>query len=123
MQRKVPKETAAAILSVKSDGRKTPIHGLKFEWSLGITCFDDLAFLIFRRAVVCRPSENKKNVLVHITGGGGMDNILEMRHITKDFSGVKALDDVNLVVRQGEIHALCGENGAGCAGRQDSRNQ
>ena len=42
-----------------------------------------------------------------------MDNILEMRHITKDFSGVKALDDVNLVVRQGEIHALCGENGAG----------
>ena len=36
-----------------------------------------------------------------------MDNILEMRHITKDFSGVKALDDVNLVVRQGEIHALC----------------
>nr|WP_303839826.1 ATP-binding cassette domain-containing protein [Selenomonas ruminantium] len=44
---------------------------------------------------------------------GGMDNILEMRHITKDFSGVKALDDVNLVVKRGEIHALCGENGAG----------
>ena len=42
-----------------------------------------------------------------------MDNILEMRHITKDFSGVKALDDVNLVVKRGEIHALCGENGAG----------
>lgn len=41
------------------------------------------------------------------------DIILEMRHITKDFSGVKALDDVNLVVKKGEIHALCGENGAG----------
>lgn len=39
--------------------------------------------------------------------------ILEMRHITKEFSGVKALDDVNLKVRKGEIHALCGENGAG----------
>ena len=39
--------------------------------------------------------------------------ILEMRHITKAFSGVKALDDVNLQVKKGEIHALCGENGAG----------
>ena len=41
------------------------------------------------------------------------DYILEMNHITKDFSGVKALDDVNLKVKRGEIHALCGENGAG----------
>jgi len=39
--------------------------------------------------------------------------ILEMRHITKEFSGVKALDDVNLTIKKGEIHALCGENGAG----------
>lgn len=41
------------------------------------------------------------------------DFILEMNHITKEFSGVKALDDVNLKVCRGEIHALCGENGAG----------
>ena len=41
------------------------------------------------------------------------DYILEMNHITKEFSGVKALDDVNLKVKKGEIHALCGENGAG----------
>jgi len=41
------------------------------------------------------------------------DIILEMRHITKEFSGVKALDDVSLTVKRGEIHALCGENGAG----------
>ncbi len=41
------------------------------------------------------------------------DYILEMNHITKEFSGVKALDDVNIKVRRGEIHALCGENGAG----------
>jgi len=39
--------------------------------------------------------------------------ILEMKHITKEFSGVKALDDVNLMIKKGEIHALCGENGAG----------
>jgi putative multiple sugar transport system ATP-binding protein len=41
------------------------------------------------------------------------DYILEMDHITKEFSGVKALDDVNLKVKRGEVHALCGENGAG----------
>ena len=41
------------------------------------------------------------------------DYILEMDHITKQFSGVKALDDVNIKVKKGEIHALCGENGAG----------
>ena len=41
------------------------------------------------------------------------ENILEMRHIVKEFSGVKALSDVNLTVKKGEIHALCGENGAG----------
>jgi putative multiple sugar transport system ATP-binding protein len=43
-----------------------------------------------------------------------MDNtILEMRGITKTFPGVKALQDVNLDVRSGEIHAIVGENGAG----------
>ncbi len=38
---------------------------------------------------------------------------LEMRNITKQFPGVKALDDVNLKVRPNQIHALVGENGAG----------
>jgi putative multiple sugar transport system ATP-binding protein len=42
-----------------------------------------------------------------------MDAILEMRGIGKTFPGVKALDNVNLVVRSGEIHAVVGENGAG----------
>ena len=41
------------------------------------------------------------------------DIILEMRGITKEFPGVKALDDVNFVVKRGSIHALVGENGAG----------
>ncbi|MEO6943470.1 MAG: multiple monosaccharide ABC transporter ATP-binding protein, partial [Lacisediminihabitans sp.] len=39
--------------------------------------------------------------------------ILEMRSITKEFPGVKALSNVSMTVQNGEIHAICGENGAG----------
>lgn len=39
--------------------------------------------------------------------------ILEMKNICKSFAGVKALDNVRLQVRPGEVHALMGENGAG----------
>lgn len=39
--------------------------------------------------------------------------MLEMQHISKIFPGVRALDDVSLKFREGEIHALMGENGAG----------
>lgn len=39
--------------------------------------------------------------------------LLEMKSITKTFPGVKALDNVNFKVEEGEIHALVGENGAG----------
>lgn len=38
---------------------------------------------------------------------------LEMDHITKKFGGVKALTDVTLQIKKGEVHALVGENGAG----------
>ena len=41
------------------------------------------------------------------------ENILEMRNITKIFPGVKALDNVQLKVQKGTVHALMGENGAG----------
>lgn len=41
------------------------------------------------------------------------DYILEMKQITKEFPGVKALDNVNFKVKRGEIHCLVGENGAG----------
>ena len=41
------------------------------------------------------------------------DYILEMKGITKEFPGVRALDDVTFQVKRGEIHALVGENGAG----------
>lgn len=39
--------------------------------------------------------------------------LLEMKKITKEFPGVRALDNVNFKVREGEIHCLVGENGAG----------
>src|SRR5690554_4686172 len=38
---------------------------------------------------------------------------LQMKNITKEFPGVKALDMVTFSVNKGEIHAVCGENGAG----------
>jgi ribose transport system ATP-binding protein len=38
---------------------------------------------------------------------------MELRGITKDYSGVPALTDVSLQIRSGEVHALLGENGAG----------
>lgn len=41
------------------------------------------------------------------------DDILRMEKIRKEFPGVVANDDINFVVRQGEIHGLLGENGAG----------
>ena len=45
--------------------------------------------------------------------GDDVSAVVEMRHIVKTFPGVRALDNVSLDVRQGEIHALVGKNGAG----------
>ena len=42
-----------------------------------------------------------------------MEDILRLRKINKSFPGVKALTDVDLTLKKGEVHALVGENGAG----------
>lgn len=42
-----------------------------------------------------------------------MENILEIRNLTKTYPGVTALNDFSLDIRRGECHALVGENGAG----------
>ena len=39
--------------------------------------------------------------------------VLEMKGVVKEFPGVRALDGVNLKVRPGKVHVICGENGAG----------
>lgn len=41
------------------------------------------------------------------------DHILELQNISKTYPGVKALDDVSISFRKGEVHAIVGENGAG----------
>lgn len=41
------------------------------------------------------------------------DDILVLQGINKSFGGIRALNDVSLSIRKGEIHALVGENGAG----------
>jgi methyl-galactoside transport system ATP-binding protein len=43
----------------------------------------------------------------------GSEVLLEMQGITKEFPGVKALDDVSFTLRRGTVHSLVGENGAG----------
>ncbi|MGI6152778.1 MAG: sugar ABC transporter ATP-binding protein [Christensenellaceae bacterium] len=39
--------------------------------------------------------------------------LLEVKNLTKIFPGVKALDNVNIAITEGTVHAICGENGAG----------
>lgn len=56
--------------------------------------------------------------VIHALASGQMpapasDIVLETHNLTREFSGFKAVQDVNLRVRRGSIHALIGPNGAG----------
>ena len=42
-----------------------------------------------------------------------MEALVKMEHVTKEFPGVRALDDISFDIRAGEVHVLLGENGAG----------
>ena len=42
-----------------------------------------------------------------------METLVKMQGITKEFPGVKALDNISFEIRAGEVHVLLGENGAG----------
>lgn len=66
--------------------------------------------------VILKMVRTLKTCILEPTGKGGVllaSILLEMKNITKRFPGVKALDNVNLQIEEGEIHALVGENGAG----------
>lgn len=45
--------------------------------------------------------------------GDSSEFVIEMLHITKEFPGIKANDNITLQLRRGEIHSLLGENRAG----------
>lgn len=49
----------------------------------------------------------------YVKNDASEDFVIEMRHITKEFPGIIANDDITLQLRRGETHALLGENGAG----------
>jgi ribose transport system ATP-binding protein len=53
-----------------------------------------------------RPKKNRALFMEH-------SNILSIRNINKTYPGVKALDDISIDIREGQVHAFVGENGAG----------
>lgn len=60
-----------------------------------------------------KKNRSLSNVNDNIVSENNSDYVIEMRHITKEFPGIIANDDITLQLRRGEIHALLGENGAG----------
>lgn len=68
---------------------------------------------------VCKATEQANEVSENVqnefsdNSGAQDDYVIEMRHITKEFPGIIANDDITLQLKRGEIHALLGENGAG----------
>lgn len=67
----------------------------------------------FEKEVGVSDSVNITNDNVTQHSEAQSEYVIEMLHITKEFPGIKANDDITLQLRKGEIHALLGENGAG----------
>ena len=62
------------------------------------------------------PQKRRARVIKKANKGGNYvenEYVLEMHDVVKVFPGVRALDGVNLLVRPGKVHVICGENGAG----------
>ena len=60
-----------------------------------------------------KKNRSLSNANDNIVSENNSDYVIEMRHITKEFPGIIANDDITLQLKRGEIHALLGENGAG----------
>lgn len=60
-----------------------------------------------------KKNRSQSNANDNIVSENNSDYVIEMCHITKEFPGIIANDDITLQLRRGEIHALLGENGAG----------
>ena len=64
----------------------------------------------FKRAV----SPARTSATLQLSGGGeGGETMLEVRGLSKHFGGLKAVDEVDLIIRRGGVHALIGPNGSG----------
>jgi len=64
----------------------------------------------FKRAVL--PSRTAATLA--LSGGGeGTDTVMEVRGLSKHFGGLKAVDEVDLTIKRGGVHALIGPNGSG----------
>jgi ABC-type sugar transport system ATPase subunit len=68
----------------------------------------------------CAQCENKFKLEPHLhtpcgVGGGNKVSVLQIRteHITKDYPGTRALDDISISFSSGKVHALVGKNGSG----------
>lgn len=76
----------------------------------GIWGFVRHQFDRFKRAVVSTVSGDA----LKLSGGGsGAETVMEVRGLSKHFGGLKAVDEVDLTIRRGGVHALIGPNGSG----------